>query len=112
MRGSNLLFHDVFPINTSDKQVRKGRSESFDLNRNECLISSYYFIGLHSGFRYDLLIKIVSKQFWISETTVRNIMQLNHHLLIKIRKEQPTKNQLKKRWPHLCWDIPLLQDYI
>ncbi len=111
MRGSHSLFTEIFPTQIPEKQ-RKGRSETFDTQRNECLISAYYYIGLNSGYRYDLLIKIISRQFWLSETTVRNIMQLNHHLLLKVRKEQPTKTDLKKKWPHIAWEIPDLKDYI
>jgi len=111
MRGSNLLFSDIFPVAVPDKQ-RRGRSETYDLNRNECLISSYYYFATQSGFRYELLIKIISKQFWLSETTVRNILALNHDILIRVRNEKPTKSALKKRWPWVSWEVPSLADYI
>jgi len=111
MRGSNTLFSDIFPVTIPEKQ-RRGRSETFDSERNACLISAYYFIGSNSGYRYELLLKIISKQFWLSETTVGNILSLNHHLLVKVRKENPSKKDLKEKWPHLTWDVPDLKDYI
>ena len=111
MRGSNTLFSDIFPVTIPEKQ-RRGRSETYDSNRNECLISAYYFIGINSGYRYELLIKIISKQFWLSEVTVSNILQLNHHLLVKVRNEKPTKKELKEKWPHLSWEVPDLKDYV
>lgn len=105
MRGSNTLFSDIFPVNPPEKQ-RRGRSETCDQQRNLCLISAYYYIGVSSGYRYEILIRIISQQFWLSEITVSNILQLNHHLLVKVRNEKPTKKELKEKWPWLSWEIP------
>ena len=84
VRGSQTLFKDIFPIEAPEKQ-RKGRSIAYDILRNECLINSYWFIGNETGLRFELIIKIVARQFWISQRTVSNILQFNHHLLVNVR---------------------------
>ena len=111
IRGGVSLFKDIFPEPAPEVQ-RRGRSITFDAERNECLVSRYYFFGLKTGLKYDMLLRIISKQFWISERTVSNILFANHHLLVKVRKDQPTKQELEKRWPHLNWGLPDLKDYI
>ena len=112
VKGGNTLFNEIFLIEPPVKRHSKGRSTTFDSERNKCLISRYYYFGLETGFRYDLLIKILSKQFWISEITVYNIIRANHDVLAGIRKEKPTRAELKKKWPHLSWELPDIKHYI
>ena len=111
MRGCNTLFKDIVTIEPAEKQ-RRGRSLNFDKDRNDCLINAYYYFAANTGFRYELCIKIISKQFWLSEVTVGNILSLNHHLLVKVREAKPDRAELKKKWPHLNWELPSLKDYI
>ncbi len=111
LKGGNSLFNDIFPIQHQVAQ-RRGRSTTLDTDRNECLISRYYYFGMETGYRYDLLVKIIAKQFWLSETTVYNILTLNNHLLHNVRKAKPTKNDLRKKWPHMSWELPEIKDYI
>lgn len=113
IKGGTTLFNEIFTEQaTATTTTTRGRSSIFDKDRNECLISRYYFFGLHTGFRYELLIKIISQQFWLSEVTVYNILKTNHQTLVDIRKQKPVKNDLKKRWPHLSWELPEIKDYI
>lgn len=109
-RGSQSLFADIFPT-AATQSIRKGRNIQFDNLRNECLITRYWFYGHETGLKYQLIIKIISQQFWIAETTVTNILQLNYEILIKVRNEKPTKTDLKKKYPHLSWELPELKDY-
>jgi hypothetical protein len=110
MRGSNLLFTDIFPIPATERN-RRGRSETADRERNECLIYRYHFVGIHTGFRYEFLLKIIAKEFWLSETTVHNVISLNRHILIQAKKENAARNELRKRWPQLSWEVPTLAQY-
>lgn len=111
IKGGNTLFNDIFPTEAPAVH-RRGRSFTLDTDRNDCLISRYYYFGIETGLRYELLIKIVSRQFWLSEVTVYNILTINNHLLQKVRKEKPTKTDLRKKWPHMSWELPDLKDYI
>lgn len=110
MRGSNSLFNDYFPISPAEKQ-RRGRSETFDSQRNECLIYRYQYFGAATGFRYEILVKIIARQFWLSEVTVTNILTLNYDIRSKARKDQPTQKFLKEKWPHMSWELPNIKDY-
>ena len=111
MRGSNILFTDYLPITQPEKQ-RRGRSETFDSQRNECLIYRYQYFGASTGFRYEILVKIIARQFWLSEVTVVNILQLNYDLRTQARKEQRDKKYLQQKWPHLTWELPSIKDYV
>lgn len=111
IRGGVTLFKDIFTQEAPEAQ-RRGRSTTFDNERNECLITRYYFFGLKTGLRYELLVRIISRQFWISQRTVQNILFANHDILVRLRKENPTKTDLEKKWPHLNWGLPDLKDYI
>ncbi len=111
MRGSQFIFNDVFSV-TKEEKHRKGRSDSLNLKRNECLIYRYCFFAQNSGLRYELLIKIVSQDFWLSETTVRNVIAQHHSLLITAKKAKESKISLKKRWPQMSWELPRIEDYI
>lgn len=111
IKGGQTLFKEIFHTTNTVVQ-RRGRSSDLDAERNECLVSSYYYHGLTSGFRYDLMLKVISKMFFISETTVYNLLKENSELLHKVRKDKPTKTDLKKRWPHLSWETPDIKDYI
>lgn len=109
-RGSNTLFADIFDLTPAVKQ-RKGRSVNFDSQRNQCLIDRYVFYG-QMGFRYEILIKIITVQFFISERTVVWVLQENVNMLSEARKQKLAKKDLEKRWPHLNWDSPDLKTYI
>ncbi|MGC4034716.1 MAG: hypothetical protein QM764_02070 [Chitinophagaceae bacterium] len=111
MRGSITLFNDVIETTPLPKQ-RKGRSETFDSLRNQCLIERYSYYMDETGWRYDLLIKVISKQFWLSEITVHNVIQSNRKLLKEVRANKRTRKELVQRWPHLNWDTPDLKVYI
>ena len=109
--GIQSLFTELLPIAAPDKQ-RKGRSETFDTERNERLIHRYLYYSITTGFRYEILIKIISVQFTISQRTVQNIMIENNARLRQVRGSLPTKKELEKRWPFLSWEAPELSYYI
>lgn len=110
-RGIQTLFNDLLEIPSAEKQ-RKGRSESFDAARNECMIHRYIYFANLTGWRYELIIKLIAAQFWISERTVQNILTENNDQLRSIRKELPPKKEMEKRWPYLSWEMPELNYYL
>lgn len=110
MRGQQTLFNQIFELPLAEKQ-RRGRSETFDTERNKCLIYRYHFIGNCSGYRYEIVKRIVAIEFWLSEVTVANVIDQNSHILKEARKNNFDRTVLKKRWPHLSWEVPTLQQY-
>jgi len=105
-RGSLTLFKDIFiesPSFSDDIKKRKGRSEHHISRRNECLIDRYFFYAKFTGKRYDLVLKTISDEFFLSEVTIPEIIDANYEQLASLKKEQPNKNYFVKRWPHLIW---------
>lgn len=101
MRGANVLFAETFQIPVAEKQ-RKGRSESMHAQRNACLIDRFVFYG-KTGIRYELIVRTLSREFFLSEVTIPEIIDDNYALLQESRKAGLDKHDLKKKWPHLDW---------
>lgn len=102
MRGSNTLFADIFEDQQPVKQ-RKGRSSTLIAQRNECLIDRYYFYGKFCDKRYTSILKTLSLEFFISEVTIPEVITDNETFLHSLKKQQPTPQHFKKKWPHLVW---------
>jgi len=104
MRGSNTLFSDIF-IETATEQTAKpskGRSADLHQRRNELLINRYYYYGIQK-LRYDFILEKLSDEFFLSVITIPFTIAENYTILHKVKKEQPTKQALQKKWPHLVW---------
>lgn len=108
MRGANTLFADVFELPVQEKS-RKGRSLFHIQQRNHCLIDRFVFYGRTTGFRYELLIRILSKEFFLSEDTIPDIIDNNYDLLRASKTANQTKDNLKEKWPHMHWGTPVVQ---
>lgn len=103
-RGTLTLFQDIF-IEESPRpdRLRKGRSPHHIGKRNECLTDRYYYKARFTGKRYDLILKDLSDEFFLSEVTIPEIIDGNYSQLQLLKKEQPNKNTFQKKWPHLVW---------
>lgn len=104
-RGSYALFNDLLEVSkpTTDA-TRKGRSTELHTLRNDCLIARYYFYVKYSGLRYSLILRILSKEFFLSEVTIPDILDANFEKLAALKKQPPDKAVLKEKWPHLNWN--------
>lgn len=107
LRGTNTLFKDIYELPLPEKQ-RKGRSESLINLRNDCLVDRYYFIAKTTGLRYELVIGILSKEFFLSEVTIPEILDDNYYKIAAVKKAAPTKKELEKKWSHLNWAAPVI----
>lgn len=108
LRGSNVLFKDIF-IAEPEKQ-EKGRSKSLYANRNSCLIDRYCYYGQSTDKNYEAIVRLLSVHFFISEVTVVNVINDNIDVLVQKRKEYKEislsllRKKLAEKWPHLIWD--------
>ena len=106
LRGTKTLFTDLFiPTFEPAEKQGKGRSESLYNLRNECLIARYYYFSKHkmADMRYDVIIKTLSSEFFLSEVTIPNVLSQNYKHLHELKKLQPSKQYFVKKWPHLVW---------
>jgi hypothetical protein len=108
-KGCNKLFNHLFIENTNEKN-RKGRSERLIAERNECLIDRFIYYGINTDKRFDVIINMLSKEFFLSPITVPNIIDENYELLALRKKEyqlipeSKLKKMLWEKWPHLMWN--------
>lgn len=106
VRGATTLFENVFYADEApvvQMVPRKGRSTERDAQRNECLIDRYYFTGRESKCAFHILINQMADQFFISPSTVSNVIQANYSQLATLKKDSPAKGYFQKKWPHLVW---------
>jgi hypothetical protein len=110
MRGHQTLFNEI--IEESPLRVVKGRSERLDSQRNQCLVERWLYMMKVTGWRYDLMLRMISTDFFLSERTIINVLDENNNLLRSIRNDLPTKKDLEKRWPQFNWETPTLEQYL
>lgn len=103
-RGTLTLFKDIFVEETErPNRLRKGRSEAHIARRNECLIDRYYFHAKTTEKRYDVVLKTLSEEFFLSEITIPEIIDDCYDQLSHLKKNPPVKSYFMKKWPHLVW---------
>jgi len=103
MRGSNLfteLFETEQPAPKKDKAGNPN-----NLERNEALISRYYYYGnfFEKKLSYNWIINTLAKEFWLSPVTVPQLIEDNFEMLIVLKKEKPALKFFKEKWPHIVW---------
>lgn len=109
MKGHQTLFNDI--IEESPLRVVKGRSERLDNLRNQCLVERYLYMMETTGWRYDLMLKLISTDFFLSERTVINILDENYDIVSTVRKKIPGKKELERKWPQFSWETPDKEEY-
>src|ERR1035437_6017202 len=108
-RGFNKIYKALFVTETDKEKYTKGRSPKCILRRNECLCDRYLYYGRISGKRFDLLLKDLSIEFFLTETTIADLLDANYTYVLPTKKkyhelsETTLKKKLKSKWPHLSW---------
>jgi hypothetical protein len=110
MRGHQTLFNEI--IEESPLRVVKGRSERLDSQRNQCLVERWLYMMKVTGWRYDLMLRMISTDFFLSERTIINVLDENNSMLRSIRNDLPTRKDLEKKWPQFSWETPTLEMYL
>lgn len=110
MRGSQTLFNEI--VEESPLRIVKGRSERLDSQRNQCLVERWLYMMKATGWRYDLMLRMISTDFFLSERTIINVLDENNSMLRSIRNDLPTRKDLEKKWPQFSWETPTLEMYL
>ena len=101
MRGEKV-FNGLF----SDKEAAnapKGRSLSLVARRNHCLVDRYFYYGHYTDKRFDVIIENLCAEFFLTERTVKDIINKQESYLLELKKKKPIVSLLDMRWPHLKW---------
>lgn len=97
------LFENLFDEPTPDVQTRRGRSEKLIALRNDALTDRYYYYGKFTDKRYEVILDLLSNEFFISGVTISEVIGDNSNKLSELKAQAPTKEHFKKKWPHLVW---------
>ncbi|RXK57553.1 hypothetical protein ESA94_20355 [Lacibacter luteus] len=105
MRGSQSLFADIVFNDTLPPKERKGRNNTLQVKRNECLIDRYFFYAKLIGYNYPKVLEMLESEFFLCISTIPQIMEKpdNQLYLRRLKMEQPTKQHFEKKWPHIKW---------
>jgi hypothetical protein len=83
--------------------MRKGRSESRLLLRDEKLVTRFYFYAEIGRLNYSNILSKLSEEFDIDEDVVRVRIKKRTDLLDKLYHDKPSVNTLRKRFPYYTW---------
>jgi DNA invertase Pin-like site-specific DNA recombinase len=109
MRGA-ATFKNIFD-NTLNNEIgkRKGRNSNLIEQRNEALVKRFYFYSAFTKMDYESRIKLIAKEFYISVSTVSQLLAKWQLEIKEIKKQKPKISDLKKEYPHYNWSIDLIK---
>jgi hypothetical protein len=91
------------PKGRQNRVTRKGRNDQLMEKRNECLVARYYYYGSHSEKRYDIILQQLSDEFFLSTSTIQDLVQSNMKYLHELKDKEPRRAYFESNWPHLVW---------
>lgn len=103
IRGRQTI-ETFFPSNINDEKTKNRKNGAFTAERNECLITRFYFYYHIQKRRFDTTLEVMEKEFFISMTTITNYISTNGDLLKELIAQDLTARDLRKKYPHLKWD--------
>ena len=109
-RGSNKIHKALFVTETYKEKSTKGRSAKLITRRNESLLYRYLYHGRASK-RFDIILKELSTEFFLSETTIADLLNDNFTQLQSLKNsykefsEISFKKHLQKKWPYQNWAL-------
>jgi hypothetical protein len=103
-RGQNSLFNSIFPSSVPFNPNNQGKRNVLIEQRDEAMLSRYYYHAEIKRTRYDDCLTALEKEFFITAGVITQRITLNVETLKKLVSIKATGNQLKKRYPHFDWN--------
>jgi hypothetical protein len=103
LRGKKLFDETIAEV-----QQKKGRSIDFHNSRNSALVDRFYFYSIFSELRYEAILERLSSEFYISPSTIVGLLNDRYEQVTVNKSNQVSVNQLKKKHPHLIWELAKL----
>lgn len=91
------------PGSRENASLRKGRSNKLVEKRNEYLLARYYYYHNFSDKRYDVILEQLSEEFYLSTSTIQDLVQHNMSFLYDLKDMNPRRGYFDAKWPHLVW---------
>ncbi len=106
MRGATL-FAGLFIEENTSRQPIKGRNADLNAKRNECILDRYYFYGkfFNNSLSYNYITNKIAEEFWLSSSTVTQLLEDNFEKLGTLKRIQPSLRDLREKWPQWNWQV-------
>ncbi len=101
MRGQTL-FNATLKDKPDEKNTR-GRNRDLLLQRNQCLLSRYYYYGSCKGKYYEEIIQLLVNEFFISAERINRIIAAHTEEIKKMKQDKLSVYALQHCWPHMKW---------
>jgi hypothetical protein len=105
MKGQHSLFSSLF--DSEPKQLKAvARPRNFFMpERNRDLIYRYYFYIEIKYMRYDKVLEILEREFYITEARLIDILNENRQAISAVIEAKPTIKDLQKLVTHFNWSL-------
>lgn len=108
-RGSRL-FNNLMNESRNDlkeKYAKRGRNKDLVANRNECLLYRYYYYSKLQKLRYDEVLELMGREFFLANRSITDIIMSKSESLKIVFKEKLSIQELEKKFNFLNWKINL-----
>lgn len=102
MRGKQR-FDAFFAINEPETPTRRGRNSKLIQRRNKCIADRYYYYGHLTQKRFDVIMKLLSREFFLSVDTLPAIIDSCTERLETLKEMKPTVKYFRLQWPFMKW---------
>lgn len=93
-----LLFEEPASLE-SEAAAYRGRNPELIERRNEHLLTRLVYFGKeHPEWKYEAIVAQLAAEFYLSESTVGQIIEANGAVTVRIRREWPGIPALKKKY--------------
>ncbi|MET4080088.1 hypothetical protein ABIB40_000028 [Pedobacter sp. UYP30] len=103
IRG-NQIIQSIFPSEIEENRPEDNRKGIYAVERNECLLTRFYFYYYIKKRRFDTTLSDLAKEFYISTRTITNYIADNGEMLKKLVAQDCSIKDLRKKYPHLIWN--------
>lgn len=97
-RNIQQLFDEPQP----EVAERSSRAEILEQRNKAICARVYYYRHLHS-VSYDVVLQIISGEFWLSKLQIGRILNDNMVELRRLKDAETTIKDLREEWTHLSW---------
>lgn len=91
------------PDEAQEKDKSIGRNPELIAKRNDHLLYRNFYYMAYGDKRWEVIRKLLSDEFYLSETTVFEIVMDNAARKRQIIKEKPSVQKLRELYPAMKW---------
>jgi hypothetical protein len=94
--------HKIIPQNPVTG--KPGRNMELVTERNTCMMYRYFYYCYHKRMLYNEAIDQLSREYYITEYTIKTLIQENLDMVSEIRNIPDVLVYCKDKWKHMVWE--------